>query len=66
MKKPPPSITVGNVRLECEGDEVRIVFVKTPELLTSVSARVLETWGLRQLRENALVRSDDPAKAANA
>jgi hypothetical protein len=50
------AITCGNVKFEQRSaDSILVRSVATPQLFIVVPVRVLETWGLRKLREDALV-----------
>jgi hypothetical protein len=49
------AITCGNVKFERAKDGILVRSVKAPQLFTVIPARVFEAWGLRKLREDALV-----------
>jgi hypothetical protein len=50
------NIICGNVKFEQRSaDSILVRSVVTPQLFVVVPMRILETWGLRKLREDALV-----------
>lgn len=58
------TIVVGRLALRHVGDELQITLLDKPGVVGVVSAKQLERWAMRQLRENVFSAAPAPADVA--